>query len=77
MRCVSAPITVNQGAAYTSLAFNIGVEAFCGSTAARKANAGDRVGSCKAILLWVYAGGRKIQGLVNRRGAEYRLCVRA
>lgn len=63
-------------AAYVSLAFNIGVSAFCESTVARKANAGDRSASCKAILMWVYAGGRKIQGLVNRRNAEYRLCMK-
>lgn len=68
-------MTVNQAAAFTSLTFNAGVSAFCGSTMARKANAGDRPGSCAALLMWVYAGGRKIQGLVNRRNAEYRLCM--
>lgn len=68
-------MTVNQAAAFTSLTFNIGVTAFCRSTAAKLANAGDRLGSCKAILMWVYADGKKIQGLVNRRHAEYRLCV--
>lgn len=68
-------MTVNQYSAMASATFNIGVSAFCGSTMARKANQGDRAGSCKALLMWVYAGGRKIQGLVNRRNAEYRLCM--
>lgn len=73
--CVQTPMTVNQYSAMASATFNIGVTAFCGSTMARKANEGDRAGSCKALLMWVYAGGRKIQGLVNRRNAEYRLCM--
>lgn len=65
--CVTAPIVPNQLAAYTSTAYNIGISAFCRSSIARKANAGDRAGSCKAILLYVYAGGVKRRGLERRR----------
>jgi lysozyme len=72
--CVRAPMTSYQWAAYTSLAFNIGVPAFCRSSIARKANAGDIAGACAAIELYVYAGGKRVQGLANRRAAERALC---
>ena len=74
--CVTAPMAPNQFAAFTSTAYNIGIAAFCRSSMARLANAGDRAGSCTAILLYVYAGGHKLRGLVSRRQAEYELCVR-
>ena len=72
--CVNVPMKSYQWAAFTSLAFNIGVSAFCRSSIARKANAGDMAGACKAIGLYVYAGGRVVKGLVNRRKAEIELC---
>jgi lysozyme len=72
--CVVAPMTSYQWAAYTSLAFNIGRDAFCRSSVARKANARDTRGACAAISLYVYAGGRRVQGLVNRRAGERALC---
>lgn len=72
--CVSAPLTIYQWAAFTSLAFNIGVSRFCSSSIARKANAHDMVGACQAIELYVYAGGRRVEGLVRRRAAERAMC---
>jgi lysozyme len=75
--CVHAPMTVNQEGGYTSLAYNIGITAFCRSSVARKANAGDRAGSCAAISRYVYAGGKKLRGLERRRAAERALCERA
>jgi lysozyme len=73
--CVHAPMAPNQLAAFTSTSYNIGITAFCRSSMARLANAGDRLGSCKAILLYVYAGGKKLLGLERRRQSEYKLCV--
>ena len=72
--CVHAPMTSYQWAAYTSLAFNIGTGAFCRSSIAREANAGNAAGACAAISLYVYAGGKRVQGLVNRRAGERALC---
>jgi lysozyme len=63
-------------AAETSLAFNIGTAAFCRSTAARRFNAGDLAGGCRAIGAFVFAGGRKLPGLVRRRAAEVALCLK-
>lgn len=59
-----------------SFAFNVGGGAYCRSTLARKANAGDLVGACKELLRWTYAGGRQLPGLVRRRKAEADLCLR-
>lgn len=63
-------------AASSSLAFNLGVRGFCKSTAARRFNAGDVVGGCRALGAFVYSGGRKLPGLVRRRAAEVALCLR-
>lgn len=41
-----------QWAASTRLAFNIGTGGFCGSTAARRFNAGNWRGGCDAFKLW-------------------------
>lgn len=62
-------------AAATSLAFNIGVNAYCKSTAARKFNSGDLLGGCVALGRFVYAGGKKLRGLERRRAAEVKLCL--
>lgn len=61
--------------AYVSLAYNIGTGAFCGSTLVRKLKSGDYAGACAEIKRWVYFQGRVLPGLVNRREAEYRMCM--
>lgn len=61
--------------AFLSLSYNIGTGAFCKSSIARKANAGDLRGACDALMLYTRAGGREIKGLVNRRVDERRLCL--
>ena len=73
-QCITREMTPNQEIALTSLAFNVGVGAVCGSTAVRKFNAGDDNGACEAITLWNKAGGVVVKGLVNRRAAEATLC---
>lgn len=72
--CIRAPLTDGQKAAFLSFAFNVGNRAFCGSTLVRKANAGDMPGACAELSRWTIAGGRELQGLVNRRAAERQLC---
>lgn len=60
---------------FLSLSYNIGTRAFCGSTVARRANAGDIRGACNAIPMWNKAGGRVVKGLVNRRAEERQICL--
>ena len=62
-------------AAHISLAYNIGVGAYCKSTVARRSNAGDWAGGCDAILLWSKAAGIPLPGLQRRREEERRLCL--
>ena len=72
--CIKTPMADNQKAAFLSFAFNVGNGAFCKSTLARKANAGDLMGACAELSRWVLAGGRELPGLVKRRAAERQLC---
>lgn len=74
MACIKVPLTDGQRAAFLSFSFNVGTGAFCGSTLARKLNAGDYAGACAELSKWVYAGGKAYPGLVRRREAERALC---
>lgn len=64
----------NQLAAAVSFAFNVGVNAYCQSTMARKFNAGDLAGACAELDRWVRAGGQILPGLVTRRAEERSIC---
>lgn len=72
--CIKQPMADEQKAAFLSFAFNVGNKAFCDSTLARKANAGDMPGACAELSRWTRAGGRELPGLVKRRAAERELC---
>ena len=65
----------SQLVASVSLAYNIGTGGFCGSTVARRFNAGDWRGGCDAFLMWNKAGGREVRGLTLRRQRERALCL--
>lgn len=70
-------LPVGVQVAFTSWSYNVGLGAACGSTLARKANAGDLVGACNQLSRWNRAGGRAVKGLSNRRGAERTRCLGA
>ena len=72
--CIKRPLTDGQKAAFLSFAFNVGNNAFCGSTLVRKANAGDMAGACAELSRWTLAGGKELPGLVRRRAAERAVC---
>lgn len=61
---------------FVSLTYNIGVGAFCRSTARKRLNRGDYEGACNAATWFNKAGGKTIRGLVNRRTAEHKLCLK-
>jgi lysozyme len=70
-----------QTAAAVSFSYNVGVGAYCKSVTARRFNAEDWQGACRAINesdngkpQWVWAGGKILPGLVKRRAAERELC---
>lgn len=69
--------TQPQFDAMVSLCYNIGPGAFAGSTLVRRFNAGDIAGAADAFLMWNKAGGKVLQGLVNRRKDERALFLTA
>ena len=64
-----------QWAAATSLSYNIGKGAYARSTVAKRFEAGRWRSACDNFLAWKYAGGKVVQGLVNRRNDERKLCL--
>ena len=59
-----------------SMAYNIGSGAFCKSSVARYANAGDWERACKRMAqIYKTAGGQELPGLVKRRKMESELCL--
>lgn len=73
--CLHDPISDRQRAGFVSLVYNAGPKAVCGSTLQRRWNSGDRRGACDAILMWKYAKGVELPGLVRRRKEERELCL--
>lgn len=69
-RHVRVKLSQGQYDALVSFVFNLGETQFRKSTLLRKLNAGDCFGAAKEFDRWVYAGGRKLRGLVVRRAAE-------
>lgn len=74
-RCAPVPMYQHEFSAMVSVTYNIGPRAFCGSSMAKRLNAGDYEGACDALLMWNKAGGRVINGLKKRRESERRLCL--
>lgn len=69
-RLVRVPLTQHQFDALCSFVFNVGPAAFGRSTLLRKLNEGDYESVPNELMRWVYSGGRRLAGLVNRRAAE-------
>lgn len=72
---IKVPLYQHEWDAYLSFTYNVGIGNFRSSTLLKKLNQGDYAGACSQLKRWVYAGGRKVKGLVNRREAEYRMCM--
>lgn len=73
---VKVPLNQNQFDALVSLAYNIGTNAFSKSTLVKKLNANDIRGAAYQFDVWVNAGGKRMQGLVNRRTVEKALFLK-
>jgi lysozyme len=66
-RLVRAPLTQRQFDALVSLAYNIGIGAFEGSTLRKQLNAEHYARAANQFLVWNRAGGKVQPGLVARR----------
>lgn len=79
LECLPAGAPIEVKAAFVSFGYNVGVNAACNSTAARKARAHDYRGACDGLMAWnkarVNGQLRPVQGLTNRRADERRLCL--
>lgn len=72
-RSVAVPLSQHQFDALVSFVFNVGTGAFAESTLLKRLNQGDYDAVPGELDKWVNAGGKRLQGLVNRRAAEGRL----
>ena len=63
-------LTDNQFNALVSFVFNLGSGAYQRSTLRSKINRGEYELSAGEFLKWIWAGGKKIKGLLRRRIAE-------
>lgn len=69
-RLVRVRLTDGQMAALTDFTYNLGSGALKASTLRQKLNRGDYEGASREFRKWVFAGGRRLRGLVRRRAAE-------
>lgn len=72
---------MHEQVAFIHFAYNVGVGAFCASTAAKKLNAGDHAGACAQISRWIVVAGKDCRqpgsgcaGIPLRRAHERALC---
>lgn len=73
LRLINVPLTDGQFDALVSFTFNLGGGALQRSTLRRKVNREEHEDVPREFLRWVWAGGRKLRGLVRRREAEVAL----
>ena len=73
LRLIRVPLEDGQFDALSSFAFNLGSGALQRSTLRRKVNREEHGAVSPEFRRWVWAGGRKLKGLIRRREAEARL----
>lgn len=80
-QCVRGEFTFHEAKAWGHFAYNVGTAKFCGSTAARRLNVGERKPVCAEISRWVYVAGKDCRvaangcgGIVQRRAWERATC---
>jgi len=70
LRLISIPLTDGQFDALVSFTFNLGAGALQRSTLRRKVNREEHADVSAEFMKWVWAGGRRLKGLIRRRTAE-------
>lgn len=73
LRLINVPLTDGQFDALVSFTFNLGAGSLQRSTLRRKVNRGDHDAVPAEFAKWIWAGGRKLRGLIRRRTAEINL----
>ncbi|WP_231746330.1 lysozyme [Sphingobium baderi] len=67
---VKVPLAANQLGALVSFTYNLGAQSLKESSLRRLLNEGDYEGAVVQFARWNKAGGKVLNGLVNRRAAE-------
>ncbi|MBB65534.1 MAG: muraminidase [Waddliaceae bacterium] len=70
LRLINVPLTDGQFDALVSFTYNLGGGALQRSTLRRKINREEHADVPEQFMRWVWAGGRKLKGLIRRREAE-------
>lgn len=70
LRLISVPLTDGQFDALVSFTFNLGSGTLQRSTLRRKVNREEHEDVPAEFVKWVWAGGKKLKGLIRRREAE-------
>lgn len=70
LRLITRPLTNGQFSALVSFTFNLGAGALQRSSLRMKCNRGEDAQMPAEFMKWVWAGGRKLPGLMRRRRAE-------
>jgi len=70
LRLIQVPLSDGQFDALTSFTYNLGSGSLQRSTLRRKVNRGEHEFVPAEFRRWVFAGGRKLKGLIRRREAE-------
>jgi GH24 family phage-related lysozyme (muramidase) len=70
LRLIAVPLTNGQFDALVSFTYNLGSGALQRSTLRRKVNREEHAVLPVEFRKWVWAGGRKLRGLIRRREAE-------
>jgi lysozyme len=70
---VTVPLTCNQKAALSDMAYNVGSGAFVSSTLLHRLNLGDYAGAAAQLLVWNHENGVILPGLTRRCSARLAL----
>jgi lysozyme len=82
LECIKAPLEEHQYNAFTLMAYNVGVNGFCGSQTVKLFNAGNVDAACRRMAYtpkgepnWSFVDGKYVKGLHNRRIYEMKMCL--
>lgn len=73
LRLINVPLTDGQFDALVSFTFNLGSGALQRSTLRRKVNREEHHDAPAEFMKWVWAGGKRLKGLIRRRSCESEL----
>ena len=75
LRYINVPLENFQFDALVSFTFNLGAASLQRSTLRQKVNYNQHIEAANEFLRWIYAGGKIIRGLINRRLKESQIYI--